>query len=52
MDTRSPDLFLCPGTGTPGHPPAVCTGAESGGPQQGLAANDQDVFTAAIVIPH
>ena len=29
-DTRSPDLFLCPGTGTPGHPPDVCTGTESG----------------------
>ena len=30
-DTRNLDLFLCPGTGTPGHPPANCTGTESGG---------------------
>ncbi len=25
-DTRATDLFLCPGTGTAGHPPQVCTG--------------------------
>ena len=25
MDTRSPDLVLCPGTGVPGVPPRVCT---------------------------
>ena len=23
-DTRSPDLFVCPGTATPGNPPALC----------------------------
>ena len=28
-DTRAQDLFLCPGTGTPGNPPQVCTGAGS-----------------------
>ena len=51
MDTRDLDLFLCPGTGTPGHPPAVCTGTESGGFQGGMTANDQDVFTAGVGIP-
>jgi hypothetical protein len=40
-DTRDSDLFLCPGTGTPGVAPAVCTATEL----NGLAANDQDIFT-------
>jgi hypothetical protein len=40
-DTRDSDLFLCPGTGTPGVAPAVCTATEP----NGLAANDQDIFT-------
>jgi hypothetical protein len=43
-DTRAPDLFLCPGTGTPTTPPQTCTGTE-GGPQAGLTANDQDIYT-------
>jgi hypothetical protein len=51
MDTRDADLFLCPGTGTTGHPPALCTGTESAGLQSGLAANDEDIFTAALGIP-
>jgi hypothetical protein len=51
MDTRDPDLFLCPGTGTPGHAPEVCTGTESGGSQAGLTANDEDVFTAGVAVP-
>jgi hypothetical protein len=51
MDTRDVDLFLCPGTGTPTTPPAVCTGTESAGPQHGLAANDEDIFTAGVPIP-
>jgi hypothetical protein len=42
MDTRDPDLFLCPGTGVPGVPPRVCTGLSNNGTQ----ANDQDIFTA------
>lgn len=46
-DTRAPDLFLCPGTGTPGNPPAVCTGSASNAP----LANDQDIFVAALSIP-
>jgi hypothetical protein len=50
-DTRDPDLFVCPGTATPGVPPKVCTGVESAGPQQGMRANDEDIFTAALHIP-
>jgi hypothetical protein len=44
MDTRSKDLFLCPGTGAPGIPPAVCTGAEP----NGLTANDQEIYTVTL----
>jgi len=50
-DTRNADLFVCPGTAAPGHPPAVCTGTESAGPQVGLTANDQDIYTAGVAIP-
>jgi hypothetical protein len=52
MDTRDPDLFLCPGTGTPGTPPENCQGIEGAGPQAGLTANEQDIFTAGVSIPH
>ena len=51
-DTRAPDLFLCPGTGTPGTPPDVCLGTESAGPQTGLTANDEDIFTAGVNVPN
>jgi hypothetical protein len=47
MDTRSPDLFLCPGTGAPGVPPALCTLAEP----NGRIANDQDIFTQGVTVP-
>jgi hypothetical protein len=47
MDTRSPDLFLCPGTGAPGVPPALCTGVEA----NGVMANDQDIFTQGMPLP-
>ena len=40
-DTRNPDAFLCPGTGTSSTPPAVCTGTEP----NGLLANDQQIYT-------
>ena len=40
-DTRNPDAFLCPGTGTSSAPPAVCTGTEP----NGLLANDQQIYT-------
>jgi hypothetical protein len=47
MDTRSPDLFLCPGTGSAGSPPQTCTGVEPA-PQGGLLANDQDIFVDSV----
>jgi hypothetical protein len=50
-DTRDQNLFLCPGTGAPGVPPAVCTGTESGGPQAGLQSNDENIYTAMVPIP-
>ena len=40
-DTRNPDGFLCPGTGTSSTPHAVCTGVEP----NGLVANDQQIYT-------
>jgi hypothetical protein len=46
-DTRPLDLFLCPGTGTPGNPPRICTGSAS----NAAHANDQDIFVAALSIP-
>jgi len=52
MDTRDLDLFLCPGTGVSGTPPANCGGTESGGYQAGMTANDEDVFTAGVGIPN
>ncbi|HEY1348317.1 MAG TPA: hypothetical protein VGF67_01670 [Ktedonobacteraceae bacterium] len=46
-DTRTPDLALCPGTGTSSVPPRVCTfTAVPNGPQ----ANDQEVFTASASV--
>ena len=46
-DTRPPDLFVCPGSATPGNPPRVCTGSATNAPR----ANDQDIFVAAVSIP-
>jgi hypothetical protein len=47
-DTRSRDLFLCPGTATgPGNPPQVCGLQEP----NGLTANDQDIFAAGVEVP-
>jgi hypothetical protein len=43
-DTRNPDAFLCPGTGAPGVPPALCTAAEP----NGLLANDQQIYTRTM----
>jgi hypothetical protein len=45
-DTRPVDLFLCPGTGTPGTPPAVC----HGGATNASIANDQDIYAVAVPI--
>jgi hypothetical protein len=47
MDTRSPDLFLCPGTGVPGVPPTLCISKRI----DGITLNDQDIFTQAIPVP-
>ncbi|MGN6167510.1 MAG: exo-alpha-sialidase [Solirubrobacteraceae bacterium] len=48
MDTRDPDLFLCPGTGTAGHPPRLCTGTSG---SAGRQANDENVYTRAVALP-
>jgi hypothetical protein len=47
MDTRNPDIFLCPGTATPTTPPGLCTGTEP----SGSVANDQDIYTANLSVP-
>jgi hypothetical protein len=47
MDTRSRDLFLCPGTGAPGVPPTTCGAIEI----NGLQANDQDILSAKVTVP-
>jgi hypothetical protein len=47
MDTRDPDLFVCPGTGAPGVPPALCGATEP----NGLLANDQNIFTTVLPAP-
>jgi hypothetical protein len=46
-DTRNVDLFLCPGTGTPGNPPQLCTGTET----NGQTANDEEIYTAGLQVP-
>jgi hypothetical protein len=46
-DVRNPELFLCPGTGTPTAAPGVCTGPA---PNASIA-NDQDVFTDVTAVP-
>jgi hypothetical protein len=45
-DTRPVDLFLCPGTGTPTTPPAVC----QGGATNASVANDQDIYLTGVSI--
>lgn len=47
MDTRDKELFLCPGTGIPGVPPALCTAAAA----NAAVANDQEAFTASVIVP-
>jgi hypothetical protein len=46
-DTRSPDLFVCPGTATPGTPPTLCGATED----NGQTANDEESFTATVSVP-
>ncbi len=48
MDTRSPDLALCPGTGVTGVAPRVCTFTSAPG---GPVANDEDIFTSTESVP-
>jgi hypothetical protein len=47
MDTRPRDVFVCPGTGAPGKPPALCGATE----KNGLPANDQDIYTDTVKVP-
>jgi len=46
-DTRNNDLFVCPGTATPGTPPQLCGATESNGER----ANDEESFTATVNVP-
>jgi hypothetical protein len=46
-DTRNNDLFLCPGTGTPGNPPKLCGATETNGER----ANDEESSTATVNVP-
>jgi hypothetical protein len=45
-DTRPAELFLCPGTGTPSTPPAVCRS----GATNASIANDQDIYTTPLPV--
>jgi hypothetical protein len=45
-DTRVPDIFLCPGSGTTGNPPKLCGLQDANG-----TANDEDIFVQALPIP-
>lgn len=47
MDTRTPELFLCPGTGTSGAAPQLCTANAS----NAAVANDQELRTANVAVP-
>jgi hypothetical protein len=46
-DTRNPALFLCPGTGTTGHAPQLCTGTAT----NAAVANDEQLRAAILGIP-
>ena len=47
MDTRNTEVFICPGTATPGNPPQLCSATTT----TGIVANDQDIFTDSVAIP-
>ncbi|HEX6350283.1 MAG TPA: sialidase family protein [Candidatus Dormibacteraeota bacterium] len=47
MDTRDPELFVCPGTGTPGNPPQLCTANGLAGFSANIVANDENIYTAS-----
>ena len=46
-DTRSQDVFVCPGTAATGAPPALCGATET----NGEIANDEDTFSATVNVP-
>jgi hypothetical protein len=46
-DTRTPELFICPGTATAGHPPQLCTASAP----NAAVANDQELRTANVAVP-
>jgi hypothetical protein len=46
-DTRSQDVFVCPGTAVPGTPPTLCGATET----NGQTANDEDTFSATVNVP-
>jgi hypothetical protein len=46
-DTRSQDVFVCPGTAVPGTPPTLCGAKEA----NGEIANDEDTFSATVNVP-
>ena len=48
MDTRTPELFLCPGTGNAGHRRRSCAPPARRTP---TVANDQDLRTANVGVP-
>ena len=47
MDTRAPELFVCPGTATAGHAPQLCTASAP----NAAVANDQELRTANVAVP-
>ena len=47
MDTRTPELFVCPGTATAGNAPQICTASAPNAP----VANDQELRTANVAVP-
>ena len=48
MDTRTPELFVCPGTATAGNAPRLCTASAS----NAKLANDQELRTANVALPN
>jgi hypothetical protein len=46
-DTRTPELFTCPGSATPGNPPRLCVMPAPNAPY----ANDQEAFTDNLPVP-
>jgi hypothetical protein len=45
MDTRNPDVAVCPGTAVPGVPPQLCSFTSVPG---GPVANDQEIYTEKV----